>query len=804
MLKNYLVGAYRSLVRNRATSLINLAGLTLGISGALILFLLIRHFMSFDRYHAKRDRIFRMVTHTRGNGGFDHTSGVPAVLPDAFRTDFPEAEEVTFTSYRAGPEGNLVTIHSPEGLPVKFSEPAGITFAEPNFFKIFDRRIISGSAVEGLDEPNEVILSVSSARKYFGTDDAIGKVLHFEKRPYRVSAIMEDPPANTDFPFHVMLSYITIEKESEEQGWGSIWSDQQCYVLLKERESPAKVEARLPAFVEKYMGKDNVDNRQHFLQPLAEIHHDDRYSNYNYNTVPRPVIITLGVVAVFLILTACINFINLSTAEAVNRSKGVGIRKALGGTQGQLIIQYLGESTLLTLAAVVLSVGVAQLALVFLNPFLELSLSMNITGDRWPWLFLLATAAVVSLLSGAYPATVVSAFRPAFALKNLVSTPAASGFRLRRYLVVAQFFISQFFLIGTLVLIRQMDFVSERDLGFVKEAILTVPVPEREAPVQGDGVSTMRTLRDELSKMAGIGGISLNSAPPSSGRVSSTDFSLEGSDERYGTQVKQVDGSYFEVFELQLVAGEPLPDFDTATGFVVNERLVKLVSLANPQDILGRQLRMWGRRLPVIGVVRDFHTTSLENSVEPLVLMNRIRGYESMSVKVSSSDLQAVIGQVQARWEAAYPEAMFSYEFLDEQIRGFYDGSRRISVLFAVFTGIAICIGCLGLLGLAAFMASRRTKEVGVRKVLGASLMSIVVLFSREFIALVFVGFLLAAPAAWYFGRLYLDQFAYRIELGPGIFATGIAVSLLIALATVGFRTLRAAAANPAESLRYE
>jgi predicted permease len=801
MIRNYLKSAVRSLLRDKATSLINLAGLTLGVAGALVLFLLIRHSLSFDRYHSHRDRIYRVVTQTKGNEGYDHTPGVPAVLPEAFRSDFPEAEEVTFTSYRAG---SLVTIPASEGPPVKFSEPTGVAFAESNFFRIFDRKIVAGSPAESLDEPNEVVLSQTYARRYFATEDAVGKIIHYDTRDYRVSAIMEDPPVNTDFPFQVMLSYVTIRTQGEEQGWNSIWSDEQCYVLLKEGESPAKLEARLPEFVRKHLGDDNADDRRHSLQPLAEVHHDDRYSNYNYNTVPKAVIIALGVVAVFLILTACINFINLSTAEAIKRSKEVGIRKSLGGTRGQLVAQYMGESTLVTLAAMVLAVGVAQLVLIFLNPFLQLSLAFDFTGDGVLWTFLIGLTAVVSFLSGAYPAAVVSSFRPAFALKNLISNRASSGYRLRRYLVVAQFFISQFFLIGTIVLIRQMNFVNRTDLGFVKEAILTVPIPETETPRENDGASRMRSLRDGLAAISGIDGVSLNSAPPSSGNVSSTDFTLEGSDEHFGTQVKQVDGSYVDVFELRLLAGEVLADSDTATGFVVNERLLKTIQIENPQDIIGKRINIWGRQLPVLGVVRDFHTTSLQNPVEPLLLMNRIRGYRNMSVRIASADLQAVIQQVQMRWEAAYPEAIFSYEFLDEQIREFYDGSRRMSVLFSVFTGIAIFIGCLGLLGLAAFMAAQRTKEIGVRKVLGASLTSIVVMFSREFMALVVFGFVLAAPAAWYFSRLYLDQFTYRIDLGPGVFLTGAFATLLIALVTVGYRTLRTAAANPADSLRYE
>ncbi len=803
MIRNYLVTAYRNLIRERATSLINMAGLTLGISGALVLFLIVRFSLSFDRFHEKKNRIYRVVTQSRSNAGYEETPGVPPALPDAFRNDFPEAEEVTFTSYLAG-NSVVITIIPGDGEPVKFSENKGVVFAQPNFFKIFDRKIIAGSAEEGLDEPNEVILSRAFAIRYFGTEDAIGNVLRYENLDYRVTAIMEDCPDNTDLPFEVMLSYITIKQQHDQEGWNGIWSDDQCFVLIREGESATAIEARIPQFVRKYLGEDNPDERTHLLQPLAEMHHDDRFGNYNYNTVPKPVLLALAVVAAFLIITACINFINLSTAEAIKRSKEVGIRKSLGSTRAQLILQHLAESSVLTVAAVVLSLVACEVVLSFLNPFLDLSLSLDPLHDPLLLGFLIGITILVSLLSGAYPAFVVSGYKPVFALKNSPSDGTTKGYSLRKSLVVVQFFISQFFLIGTLVLIKQMNFVNQRDLGFSKEAIVTFPIPEQETPVEGDGTSKMRVLRDEISKLAGIGAASLNSAPPSSGNVSTTDFRMEGREEHYATQVKQVDGAYIDLFKLELLAGKNLMDQDTAMGFVVNEKLLKTLQISDPQEIIGKEMRMWGKRLPVVGVVKDFHTVSLANPVEPLVLLNRIRGYGNLSVEIASSEIQEVLNQIRGRWEAAYPEAVFSYEFLEEEIEGFYEGQRRMAVLFSVFTSVAIFIGCLGLLGLATFMAARRTKEIGVRKVMGASVTSILAMFSREFVVLVGVGFLLAAPAAWYFSRMYLNQFAYKIELGPESFLVGIGGSLLVAILTVGYRTLRAATANPADSLRYE
>jgi putative ABC transport system permease protein len=800
MLKNYFTTALRSLWRERGSSLINIAGLTLGITSSLVLFLLVKHSASFDTYHINHDRIYRVVTQSKGNDGLQFSPGVPAVLPDAFANDFSEAEEVTFTSYRTDA---LIMLPQSNGEVKKYKEGSGVVFAQSNFFKIFDRKIIIGDGETGLDDPNEAIISESLAIKYFGKEDAVGKVVKHGEHEYRITAVMEDYPANTDFPFSLMLSYPTVKSENE-RGWNSTWSDEQCYFLLKKDIAIEEIASGMPAFVKKYLGDDNRNERTFLLQPLREIHFEDRFGNYNYNTVPTPVLIGLSIIALFLVLTACINFINLSTAEAIKRSKEVGIRKALGGTRGQLIAQFLGETTLLTLLAVLLSLALTQVALSFLNPFIEQTLALNLGTDKAVWIFLIAIITTVSLLSGLYPAFVVSGFTPALAMKNLISNKDSSGYMLRRSLVVMQFFISQFFIFGTIVLIRQMDFLQQKDLGFAKEAIISIPIPERENPEKNDGVSKMRTLKNEISGLSGIEIVSLNNAAPASGNVSGTGFTIEGSDESFGTQVKLIDDNYVDLFDLTLLAGTSLIDVDTATGYLVNEKLVKTVGITDLHDIIGKELVIWGKRLPVVGVVKDFNTMSLANPIEPVVMFNRIANYGNLSVKLSSSDFQNTLAQLQQKWESTYPNHIFSYEYLDEQIRNFYDGQRRISLLLTIFTSLAITIGCLGLFGLATFMATQKTKEIGIRKIMGASVESIIFRLSKEFLVLIGIGFLLAAPASWLIMREYLNQFAYRIELGPIIFIFGMSITLLVAMVTVGYRSFRAATVNPVESLRHE
>ena len=663
--------------------------------------------------------------------------------------------------------------------------------------------MLIGEAERALDEPNEAIISRRWALKYFGKEDARNEVLMFDTIEYKVTAVMEDFPSNTDFPFDLMLSYATIKSENEKAGWNSVWSDEHCYFLLGEGKDIAEVSNRLPAFAKKFLG-DNLNKTEYLVQPLSELHFDERFDTYTYNTTSRGMLISLEVVAMILVLTACINFINLATAEAVKRSKEVGIRKALGSSRAQLITQFLGETTLITIISVLTSLGVTQLALMYLNPFLELNLALNFSTDTFLWMYLVGITVLVSALAGLYPAFVVSGYNPVLALKNLISNKNSSGYSLRRALVVTQFVISQFFIIGTIVIINQMDYFKNKDLGFKKDAMLILPIPESETPTEGNNVSKMRTLREEFLKVPGVMGASLSSAPPSSGHVSNTIFTVEGNDQTFVTQIKQVDGNYIDLYGLDIIAGKNIEDSDTARGFVVNEKFVQTIGITDPHAILDKVINMWGKKLPVVGVVKDFHTVSLRQPIEATAIMNRIRGYETLSINVGVNQIQDVINTIRPKWEAAYPRHIFDYAFLDQQIEEFYEGERKMSVMLSTFSGIAIFIGCLGLYGLATFMANQKTKEVGVRKVLGASVESIVILFSKEYLKLILVGFLFSAPLAWFIMSKFLEEFTYKEEMGPSIFLIGLGATISIALLTVGYKSIKSATANPVNSLRSE
>lgn len=505
----------------------------------------------------------------------------------------------------------------------------------------------------------------------------------------------------------------------------------------------------------------------------------------------------MGLIGIFLIITACINFVNLATSVAVKRSKEVGIRKVLGGQRFELIGQYLSETFMITALAILVGTGLAELGLINLNSFLDLDLHVN-GNVLQTGIFLMVLWVVVGLLSGLYPAFVLSGFRPVQALKNKLSNRSAGGFNLRRGLVVFQFMISQVLIIGTIILVSQMNYFNTKDLGFNKEAILMISLPEPQS------VEKKHVLKRETERMAGVEMVSLCMAPPSSGSVSVTDFSVEGVEGSFLTQVKLADAEYVDLFQLDLLAGTMYQPSDTMNGFVVNESLVKSMGLEKPEDIVGRNLKLWGKTYPVMGVVKDFHTMSLDEEVGPTIILSQIKDYYDMAVKVNTTDPLSVVAEIEKVWGTQYDNFLFHYQFLDEQIEEFYEGEKKMTTLLSIFSGIAIFIGCIGLYGLVSFMASEREKEIGVRKVLGASTSQILVLFSREFVMLIFIAFLFAAPLSGYAMGKWLEKFAYRIELNTFMFFVGIAATLFIALATVSYRAIRASLTNPVDVLKDE
>lgn len=804
MLKNYLITAYRNLLRKRASTFFNVAGLTLGITGSIVLFLLLHRTLTFDRFHAKYDRIYRVVSQSDNNGEKFYTPGIPNILSPAFKADFPEAEYVAYTSYV---EDGLILIPQRSGEPKKYQEGEGIAFTEQSFFNIFDWNALHGDLNNAIKNPNEAVITKELALKYFEKENAVGEVFTYDDVDYKVTAVVEATASNTDFPFTIMLSYETVRKEYEEHGWGSTSSNNHNYFLLKEDAKIETLEDRMAAFTDKHVGKENYEHRLFNIQPLSTVHYDTRYHGYSYNTTGKGEILALLLIGVFLVLTGCINFINLSTAEAIKRSKEVGIRKSLGSSRSQLIFQFLGETSIVTFVSILLALALSQLTLTYLNPFMDIDLSIDLLNNVPLIIFLVGTFVLVSLLSGIYPAFIMSGYKPAMVMKSS-SGNSTGGFFMRRGLVVFQFFISQMLIIGTVVIINQMNYIKSKDVGYNKDAIIVMSIPEQET-IKGNvdlKSSKMRALKTEMMRLRGVEHASLSNTPPSSGNVNGTDFIVEGegNEQRKGTQIKTVDGDFINLFGLKLLAGRNLNDYDTATEYVVNRQFAKIAGFDNPQDIVGKRVQIWSRLYPVVGVVEDFHTTALNQKIEPTALFNRLSNYRTLNLKVNPNNYQATIEGAKKLWEAAYPKHVFDYAFLDDNIREFYEGEEKMSIVISAFTTIAIVIGCIGLFGLATFMANQRTKEIGVRKVLGASVQTIILSFSKEFFILIGIAFLIAAPFGWFMMNAWLEEFSYRIAIGPVIFATALITTLIIALITVGYKSFQAATTNPVTSLRNE
>ena len=793
MLKNYFTIAFRNLIRQRSYTVINLFGLTLGITCSIVLFQLSRYFLSFDRYHEKGERIYRIVSTSDGATGADHTPGVPQPFPDAFRTDFTEIENSTFISYQ---EGGLVSVEVHEQLKY-FEEQEGIAYVDDQFLKIFTRPLLRGNVDGALDEPGEAVISERWAVKYFGEQDPLGKSLKLDKnKELVITGIAEDPPDNTDFPFDLMVAYATVKDELLKKGWGSVTSNDQFYLLLHPGQTPNGIEANFPAFVKKYFD-DPTDNLACKLQPLYEIHFDSRYDVYSYLSVDKTTIYALWVVAAFLVIAACINFVNLSTAIAVNRSREVGIRKVLGSDRKQLIFQFLGEACVLTTFAALSSLGAAELLMLRIHDFIGVDASIDLVYDHIFLTFFFLILFAVSLLSGLYPAFILSGFRPVEALKKRAHTQKAGFYFSRRGLVITQFVISQVFIISTLVLIKQMNYFLEKDLGFDREALVTVPLPGEEGPQK------KKILRRELGQIPGVNRVSLAFTSPLSGSVAITNYQLEEGPDDFLAHVKYVDSNYLNTYGLHLVAGVNLDERDTVHQLLINEKLAAMHG-QSPDEMLGKMVEISGREVPVVGVVRDFHTLSLEYPIEPTILLNNLRRYQLATLKVTLPEFDQLIKAVETRWKYHYPEYTFSFNFVEGEVAEFYEEEESFIRIFTAFTLVVIFIGCLGLYGLVAFMTHQKVKEIGIRKVLGASIANLVGLFSKEFMRLVSLAFLVAAPLAWYFMDSWLRGFQYRIDLDWPVFLVAMIASLAIAFSTIGYRALKAARGNPADALRNE
>jgi putative ABC transport system permease protein len=803
MLKNYLKTAFRNLKRNKSYALINVLGLAVGIAASLLIFLVIQFESSFDDFHKKKNHIYRVGTRFSTQDGFDYAGGVSFPVAAALRLDFPQIKEVA-SIYR---NGGQITVEDETAQLKKINED-NFYYAEPQFFNMFDFGWLAGNPQTCLKDPNTVAMSQATAEKYFGDwKKALGKTIKYENKTlYKVTGILKNIPPNTDFPLSIVAGYTALQNtyiKNNMTDWVSTFGGAYTFVVLPPELPVEKFNSQLIPFGKKHKPAEYAKDI-FVAQPLSEIHYDDRFGNYNRHTFSHSLIRALALIGMFLILIACVNFVNLATAQAVNRSREVGVRKVLGSNRAQLASQFLGETTLITFTGAAIAVVVAEATLPFLNRLLGTKMTMNFIFDPWLIVFVLAVAIIVTLLSGLYPAIILSGFNPITALKTKITSKMVGGISLRRALVVLQFAIAQVLIIGVLIVVSQMNFFKNASLGFEKASILNVDIP-------GDSISHTKTdyVRNKLLSNRDIVNVSFSFSTPSSESADwNSDFKFDHSTKNtnFSANLKWADPDYFKTYNIQFVAGHPYYPSDTVREFVVNETLLRKLGLRNPQEAIGKQLNFWdgGKVASIVGVIRDFNSYSLRQPMAPVVLSTWKDVYHTLSIKIKPGAEKSALPYVEKLWNESFPDYVYQYSFLDKTIENFYKQEDQLSMLYKLFAAIAIFISCLGLYGLVSFMAVQRTKEVGIRKVLGASARHIVYLMSKEFTLLVIVAFLISAPVAYYVMNKWLQNYTYRISLSVWIFLLAILSSIVIAWITVGERAIRAAVANPVRSLRTE
>ena len=785
MFRNYVIIAFRNIRRNLSYAFLNVFGLTLGIASCLVIFLIVRNELNYDNY-AKADRIYRVTLNA-----IDFNSNVALAVAPKMRNDFPELEQVAQVLYN---KEVMVKIDNN-----RFRDNDCI-FADEHLPQIFDFQWIAGDAKTALAEPNAIVLNETLAKKYFGNSDPMGKVINVENQiNAKVTGVIKDVPANRSLPIQMMLSLETIKsqlKNNMDNFW-NIGGGFFTFILLPKNYSIQRIQSRIPAFLHKNWDLNPKEVRLP-LQPLRKIHFDQRYINNVVTPVSKDTFYALFGVALLIIVTACINFVNLATAQATKRAKEVGVRKVLGANRGQLVKQFLGEAGVLVGIALILGLGLATFFLSGADKWLGIKIAPDELAQPVVIAWIAGITIGVILIAGLYPAFVQSAFQPIDSLKSKTGK-VVKGFTLRKGLVVAQFAISQVLIIGTLIVARQMDYFENQDLGFNKESVISFYVPDSKK---------VDAFRQELLNMPGVSQLTLsNGAPSYNSQFTSFSAPQFGVVKDDVTEVKYVDENYIDMFGLKLLAGKKIsrkPVGDTTQKVVVNETLIHKLGIMNPDKAIGDNFMFNGRMASIIGVIGDFQSESKHKKRRACVCEYNPDVFFMTSVKLSPGTINRTIGRIGKVWAAANPNSMFEYQFLDEHIAAFYKQEQKVYTAFKLFSFIAILIGCLGLYGLIMFAAAQRTRELGIRKVLGAPVASIVGLFSREFVLLITIAFLIAAPLGYYMMTNWLNNYAYHITIGAGTFVIAIAASVIIAALTIAYQTVKAALINPVKSLKNE
>lgn len=795
MLRNYFKIAFRNLRRQPGYTAINIVGLAVGMAACLLIGLYVRHELSYDAFHEKGERIHRVNLQSAPQRGMNRQIAItPNIVAPLMTRTFPAVEKSVRLYKRSG-----VVQHADRA----FQEDR-FFFADSTFFDIFDFEFVAGQPETALARPNSVVLTEATAQRIFPDDNPLGQTLvRNTDTEYEVTGVIEDVPPNSHLQFDFVASWSSLGGWiNKEERWGS--ANFYTYLLLREGTDAQQLQQQVTQFLdERRAAGDQV--RTLDLMPLTDLH---LYADLAYALDPTGdirYVWIFGALAVLVLLVACINYMNLATARAAERGREVGVRKALGATRGQLARQLYGETGLLVVLGLGLSILLARLGLPLLEalsgaPYALSDLPLGLLAGA-----LCGIGLLVSLVAGSYPALLLSGFQPARVLRSALQSGRGRA-RFRKGLVVFQFAAAVALIASTFAIHKQLSFLQAKKLGFDEEQVVVVPL--------GDAAQrqNLGALQEAFTQHAGIPSVSTASEYPSDlGATFQVDAEGLPDDRRVLMKGLITDTDIVETLGLKVVAGQsfprtlPHPDSaETGYRYLLNETAVRTFGW-EPREAIGRRFNMLGgREGRVTGVVADFHFASLRESIEPLAIWYHPQQASHLLVRVTSGQVEGGLAFIEEQWAALAPYRPFHYRFLDDAFAALYQGERRVGQVFGLFAALAILIACLGLFGLAAFAAEQRTKEIGVRKVLGASVTSIVALLSKDFAKLVLVAFVVAAPVAWFAMRRWLEDFAYRIELGPGVFLLAGAAALGIALLTVSYQALKAATANPTDALRAE
>jgi putative ABC transport system permease protein len=819
MLKNYFLTAFRVFWRKKGFSIINILGLSIGISAALVIYLIVHYDFSFDKFEKNNDRIYRVVTDLKFAGTPLYFSGVPDPLGEATRSDV-SGIEITAAFHEFNGDANVAVKRSEGEKPQIFKNQDYIVFADSNYFKLIPYEWAAGSPAKALSEPFKVVLSEDRAKAYFPSvriADIIGKqIVYNDSIIVTVTGVVKDLNENSDFEYKEFLSQSTIPNSGLKSmyawtEWSSINSASQLFLRLSPNVAPAGIESQLKKLLAKYSKSSNKDDKNttvFLLQPLSDLHFNEKYDTIGDRLAHKPTLYGLLTVAAFLLLLGCINFINLTTAQAAQRAKEIGIRKTMGSSRRQLLFQFLNETFIITIIATLVSIVLTPLLLKVFGDFIPKNVNFHLLSQPNIILFLLGLVIVVTCLSGFYPALVLSKFKPVLVLKNQAFSGSGGSQKafLRKTLTVSQFFIAQAFIMATIISVKQINYMLEKDMGFRKDAILFFSAPLNFNMLHGPD-SKRNILLDELKLNPGIDKVSLGQSAPSSTSWNMSTMTFKDGKKDIETEVrlKMGDTNYLKIYNIQLLAGRNIQQSDTIKEYIINETYLHVLGFQRPQDILNKNIN--GR--PVVGVMADFNQQSLHDLVKPLAFASQEKYSNTYHILLKPEDAGATlwkktIDQMKSSFKKIYPEEEFNYQFFDQSIAKFYKSEQDQSRLLKWATGLAVFISCMGLLGLVIYTTNQRTKEIGVRKVLGASITDIVNLLSRDFILLVAIAFVIATPLTWIAMRQWLQNFAYRTTMNWWVFLASGLFMILIALITLSIQTIKSAIANPVKSLRTE